>query len=191
MHSHIAGVDPAMRARNIGFALKLHQRAWALVRGISEICWTFDPLVRRNAYFNLVKLAADATEYLPNFYGPMDDAINGGDETDRLLVRWQLDSPAVSAACEGRLRSRSPGVEAVDALKAGADGGPLMGLVSGATIRIAIPADIESLRRTDPKLAAEWRLAVRDVLGGNLGDGGRIAGFDRNGWYLMDRKDMQ
>jgi predicted GNAT superfamily acetyltransferase len=54
LHSHIAGVVPGMAGRNVGFALKLHQRAWALRRGVQVIEWTFDPLVARNAYFNLV-----------------------------------------------------------------------------------------------------------------------------------------
>ena len=56
LHSHIAGV--ADTGRSVGFALKLHQRAWALLHGVSEIVWTFDPLIARNAWFNLVKLAA-------------------------------------------------------------------------------------------------------------------------------------
>ena len=101
LHSHIAGVSPAATGRSIGFALKLHQRAWALLRGVSEIAWTFDPLVSRNAYFNLVKLAARPVEYLPNFYGPMLDTINGDDDSDRLLVRWQLRDPAVVLASAG------------------------------------------------------------------------------------------
>ena len=71
LHSHIAGVAPGMAGRSVGFALKLHQRAWALQRGVEVIEWTFDPLVARNAYFNLVKLAAVPAEYLTNFYGPM------------------------------------------------------------------------------------------------------------------------
>ena len=101
MHSHVAGVSAAARGRNVGFALKLHQRAWALRRGVTAISWTFDPLIRRNAYFNVVKLGARPTEYLPNFYGQMEDGINDGDDTDRLLVRWQLDAPEVGAAAAG------------------------------------------------------------------------------------------
>lgn len=102
MHSHVAGVSGAARGRNVGFALKLHQRAWALRRGVSTISWTFDPLIRRNAYFNVAKLAARPTEYLMNFYGDMRDGINSGDDTDRLLVRWELDTPAVGAAAARR-----------------------------------------------------------------------------------------
>ncbi|MGW6458785.1 GNAT family N-acetyltransferase, partial [Streptomyces sp. NPDC055078] len=92
LHSHLAGVLPHLRRRNVGFALKLHQRAWAMARGVDEISWTYDPLVCRNAYFNTAKLGAEPAEYLPDFYGPIDDDINRDDATDRILVRWRLAS---------------------------------------------------------------------------------------------------
>ena len=71
-------------APRVGFALKVHQRAWALARGVPAIVWTFDPLVARNAWFNLAKLAALPAAYLEDFYGPMTDAINAGMASDRL-----------------------------------------------------------------------------------------------------------
>ncbi|GAA4231346.1 putative GNAT superfamily acetyltransferase [Streptosporangium album] len=95
LHSHVTG---AVAGRGIGFALKLHQRAWAPDRGLERITWTYDPLVRRNAHFNLVKLGALPEEYLPSFYGAMDDAINTGDESDRMLAVWRLSEPQVVAA---------------------------------------------------------------------------------------------
>jgi predicted GNAT superfamily acetyltransferase len=70
--------------------VKLHQRAWAADRGLAWIVWTFDPLVRRNAWFNLAVLGARVDEYLVDFYGPIEDAVNAGDETDRLLVAWAV-----------------------------------------------------------------------------------------------------
>lgn len=54
------------------------------------------PLVRRNAYFNLVKLGARATDYLPDCYGPMHDGLNRGEASDRLFVEWDLLSPPPS-----------------------------------------------------------------------------------------------
>ncbi|GAA1574058.1 hypothetical protein GCM10009789_29430 [Kribbella sancticallisti] len=188
MHSHVAGVSGAARGRNVGFALKLHQRAWALQRGVAAISWTFDPLIRRNAYFNVVKLAARPTEYLTNFYGDMRDGINAGDDTDRLLVRWQLDDPAVAAAAARQPSGVDAGLldGATVALNAGDDGLPLIGDASGRTVLVAVPADVEGLRRTDPAGAKAWRAALRDVLGGLLADGARVTGFDRNGWYVLD-----
>ena len=129
LHSHIAGVSRAALGRSVGFALKLHQRAWALRHGVATIAWTFDPLVSRNAYFNLAKLAATPAEYLPNFYGGMHDGINGGDETDRLLVRWDLESPSVRAASAGAVQARDAGTERAAGATVGlsAGGGRLAG----------------------------------------------------------------
>ena len=191
LHSHIAGVEPGLNGRHVGFALKLHQRAWALRRGVSEIAWTFDPLVSRNAYFNLSKLAAEPVEYLPNFYGPMVDLINGVDDSDRLLVRWRLRDPAVIEACAGRSKPRP----VADELAAGAtvalgvdnDGAPVSGDASGATTLVAVPRDIGALRSSDPALAGRWRVAVRETLSSLVADGCWIDGFDRAGWYVVRR----
>ena len=46
LHSHIAGVSRAATGRSIGFALKLHQRAWALGRGVSEVAGPSTPWSR-------------------------------------------------------------------------------------------------------------------------------------------------
>ncbi|MFD9907194.1 GNAT family N-acetyltransferase [Streptomyces sp. NPDC059063] len=188
LHSHIAGVAAGLRGRSVGYALKLHQRAWALQRDLAEIVWTFDPLVRRNAYFNVGKLAAAPTEYLPNFYGRMNDSVNGSDDSDRLLVTWHLTAPEVVAACAGR--PSTPGTAgAVTGLSASPLGGPVPGTLDGPTVLVAVPDDIEALRATAPARAAAWRSALRDVLGGLLADGARITGFDRAGWYIVERND--
>ena len=191
VHSHIAGVSSGATGRSIGFALKLHQRSWAMLRGISEIAWTFDPLVSRNAYFNLVKLAAQPVEYLPNFYGPMLDTINGDDDSDRLLVRWRLRDPAVVVASAGGSVASDVTAElaagALVALSAAPDGAPVPGRLDGATSLVAVPRDIAALRASDPGLAQQWRLAVREALSALVADGGRIDGFDRAGWYVVRR----
>jgi predicted GNAT superfamily acetyltransferase len=196
LHSHITGVSAAAAGRGVGFALKLHQRAWALPRGIATIAWTFDPLVSRNAYVNLVKLAATATEYLPNFYGGMHDDINGGDDSDRLLVRWNLTAGGVAAACAGTPRTRPVDVElargAVVALGRTEQDLPVTGsfdALDGQTMLVATPRDVERLRRADSGLARRWRAAVREVLGGLMAGGARVAGFDRAGWYVLTRGD--
>jgi predicted GNAT superfamily acetyltransferase len=191
LHSHLAGVAATAAGRGVGFALKLHQRAWAMLRGASAIAWTFDPLVSRNAYVNLVKLAATPTEYLPNFYGGMHDAINGSDDSDRLLVRWDLDAPGVAAACAGRLSPCDASLQrargAVVGLARSARGRPVAGPLDGETVLVAVPPDIEILRSADPPGAKQWRLAVRHALATLMADGARVTGFDRSGWYVVSR----
>jgi predicted GNAT superfamily acetyltransferase len=165
MHSHILGVLAGAEARGLGFALKQHQRVWCLERGVGAVEWTFDPLVRRNAYFNLTKLGAEAARYLVDFYGPMSDGINAGDESDRILIRWELASDNSRAAAAGHPVEPRPGPNA---------------------LRIAVPDDIVAIRRHDPELARRWRLRVRDALGGAMSRGYRVTGFTRDFGYVLE-----
>jgi predicted GNAT superfamily acetyltransferase len=193
MHSQITGVLDAAAGRHVGFALKLDQRAWAVERGITSITWTFDPLVRRNAFFNLNKLHATADEYVADFYGDMTDAINVGQGTDRLLASWDLQTPDAFERANGKpaeadiTRWLSSGAERVlDAI----DGHPVhaLGVPSSATLLVGVPADIESLRAKDPALATEWRHAVRDVLGQLMDHDWKVTAFTRDGHYVLSRK---
>ncbi|MFE3203538.1 GNAT family N-acetyltransferase [Embleya sp. NPDC055664] len=193
LHSHIAGVDVRSRGREVGHALKVHQRAWCLDRGITRISWTFDPLVGRNAFFNLAKLGAVPAEYLVDFYGRLTDAFNAGDHTDRLLVRWDLTAPGVALACEGIPQpvddAAAPGEEGVAvALDVGADGRPVLGRTDADVVIVRVPRDIDALRRTDTDAVLSWRLAVREVLGGLMGEGRVVRGFGRLGGYVVDRR---
>lgn len=188
LHSHIAGVSARMRGRSVGFALKVHQRAWALDEGLDEISWTFDPLISRNAHFNLVKLAASPTSYHRNFYGHMADALNGADDTDRMLVTWYVRDPRVVAACHGDpVAVADASAAAEPLLSVGDDLGPLRHHTDARLVRVALPRDIESLRLAEPERATAWRLALRETLGSSLESGGRVLSFDRSGAYTIDR----
>ncbi|WP_422758540.1 GNAT family N-acetyltransferase [Paenarthrobacter sp. C1] len=190
LHSHIAGVDGQMRGRNVGFAIKAHQRAWALGEGIHEISWTFDPLISRNAHFNLVKLGARANTYHHNYYGQMNDVLNGGDDTDRLLVTWDLLSARVAAACYGKPATPEPGEHSADdartLLEPSAHDEPTVRKTDAALVLVRLPNDIEELRRSRPETASRWRAALRHSLGALMGDGGRVLGFDSSRRYVID-----
>lgn len=180
LHSHIAGVRSTHVGRGVGVALKLHQRAWAIGHGITTITWTYDPLVARNAYFNLHRLGARAIDYVPDFYGDMSDGLNDGHGSDRMVTRWDLAvwPPEHSAAPVGPPalelgRAREPVRIAVPA--------------DAATCRVAVPDDIGALRLRDVDLAVEWRRTTRDVLTDLIGSGWSISGFARAGFYCLER----
>ena len=203
LHSHITGVLPGS-GRGIGGAIKWHQRAWALDRALYRVTWTYDPLIVRNAFFNVTRLAARPVRYLVDFYGPMDDGPNRGQPTDRVDVEWDLLAEnvvrAASAVLDPVAMSDGPDVDAlraagaVVALSVGPDGepavgGPAVGGVAAGRVLVGLPADIEAVRRSDQALALRWRLALRDVLGSLLTDDGwRVTGFAKSGWYVLDRE---
>jgi predicted GNAT superfamily acetyltransferase len=193
MHSHILGVLPGRDSRGLGFELKQHQRSWCLERGVKVMEWTTDPLVRRNAYFNLTKLGARAPEYLINVYGEMRDGINAGEESDRLLIRWHLDSPEAKAAAAGEAKEpdvdalRAKGAEVV--LSVGQSGAPSSPPLStergkGISLLVQVPPDIVALRRDEPEVARAWRLAMREVMTA----GYEITGATRHGWYVLEHR---
>ncbi len=156
MHSHITGVLAEYRGRGLGRVLKQHQREWALAREVGHITWTFDPLVARNAHFNLRVLGTRVTEYIINQYGPMHDGVNRGDESDRVMVSWALAAPPAPTPPDDRV-----------------------------VATVEVPHDIESMRRDAPVDAAAWRYRVRDEFLRLLGSGLVVGGFDDDRGYLF------
>ena len=189
LHSHITGVLPACQGLGVGYRLKQHQRSWALARGLDRVTWTFDPLVARNGYFNVVKLGAELTNYYVDFYGPMDDGVNTGDETDRCLVTWRLGSPRAAAAATGSFTTADIGAArsrgAVEVLRRDDAGRPQVRLDPSGLRLVQVPTDVVDLRHRDPALAMSWRLALREVLVAASADGLEVVGVDRDGWYLV------
>jgi len=190
MHSHILGVLPGSEQKGLGFELKQHQRRWCLDRGVRVMEWTTDPLVRRNVYFNLTKLGAEAPEYLVNFYGEMRDGINAGEESDRLLIRWRLDSQRAEAAAGGALHE--PDAETLERWNAdailvdGPRGEPVVTAARSRVLLCRVPDDIVALRRQDPALARAWRLALREAITRAIDRGYAITGATRSGWYVLE-----
>jgi len=204
LHSHITGVLPGAQLRGVGLALKLRQRAWALDSGIGSVTWTFDPLIARNAHFNLTKLGADAGEYLVDFYGPLHDDANGDDATDRLLAVWRLASPRVERALAGLTPASSIeallGEDVPVVLDIGAGGDPVLGGLAGWAGTTAsgpdralarIPDDILAVRSRDRRQSDAWRGALREVMTTLFATGLRPVDAIAPGWYVFGTRESE
>ncbi len=190
LHSHMAAVKEKYRNRNIGSALKWHQRAWALENGYETITWTFDPLVRRNARLNLVKLGVQVFEYFSDFYGDLPDALNAGDPTDRVIAKWSLLSNRVIEAARN-LNLEIP-LDGIPVALANVFEEPVRHDVPANAEKVAIylPKDIIELRSTDSDSASDWRLALRAELESRLNSGWHIAGLAKQGAYVVSKEAM-
>lgn len=174
LHSHVTGVRPGHEHLGIGRALKRHQRAWAADAGLAAITWTFDTLVRRNAWFNLAVLGARIVDYVDRYYGTASDALNRGDETDRAVVRWDV-------------RVDAPNVTAVAPAIVDAHGTAHAIPVDATLVTMATPDDAVALRRDDPAAAQRWRRATRTAMHAALDAGFAVVGVDRAGTYTLER----
>lgn len=187
LRSYIVGVEEEVRHRAVGYALKLAQRAWALERGIASMLWTADPLVRRNAHFNLMKLGARVDRYENDFY----QRIGSSEPADRILLRWSLEEPL---PLDGATAPRDLHAETLAALGAtvvldaderGRPGDPVAAAADAPAL-IFVPRDIGALRRESPELARSWRTALRRALAEQLDAGRTIGAITRDGYYVAE-----
>jgi predicted GNAT superfamily acetyltransferase len=122
----------------------------------------------------------------------MTDGINAGEESDRLLIRWELDSADADAAAANRAlepdvdKLREWGCAAI--LSVGKTGEPVIEPASARVLLCQVPDDIVAIRRSDQAMAHEWRKALRGALGGSLGLGYAIKGATRSGWYVLEKQ---
>ena len=160
LHSHMTAVLPEYRDKGVGYALKIDQWNWAKINNYSHLSWTFDPLVRRNAKLNIAKLGVDISAYHPNFYGDMPDALNAGDESDRLMVSWRTDKDAPRA--RELITNPEPG-----------------------DVLIEIPEDIVAIRSKNQSESMKWRRQVREQFLAAFEKNGKVIGFSANNEYVV------
>ena len=160
LHSHMTAVLDDYRDQGIGYALKIDQWHWAKKNNYKEITWTFDPLVARNAKLNLIKLGVDISAYYPNFYGDMPDALNAGDESDRVMASWKVagDQPIAKSIITNPDES--------DTL-------------------VKIPEDIVGIRNKDISENLKWRHKVREEFMKAFEKDGKVVGFSANNEYVV------
>ena len=201
IHSHMLAVLDPYRHLDLGSRLKQAQRERAMAMGIHEMTWTFDPLQSRNAHFNFAKLGVVSDTYKVDFYGPETSSILHRNGTDRLWVRWALNSRRV----RDRLAGKNARTETLDALRLLAplirfngDGRPvradLADSLSRQRVSIEIPGEILEVERADMGLAREWREATRWAFREAVKAGFFVAEFCRSirgqqgpGAYLLQR----
>ena len=165
------------------------------------VTWTYDPLLRTNAIFNIHRLGAVCNLYRPEFYGMMRDELNAGTPSDRCRWIWWLDSGRVQERTGGGSTRLGPAREDRDSgafreTRASDSGLLVWPTVRGAggfsvpdegdipyvgrAVAVPLPVDIAAIRRADPGSALAWRLFMRRVL---------EAAF-AHGYWLVDCVDL-
>ncbi len=177
-YSHNLGVLEGWRNRGIGFALKARLREELLGAGYTNVRWTYEPLDSKNAYAYIGKLGGVASTYHREYYGEMDDDINRGLPSDRLVIDWLIDTDRVAARLDGS--STTPSLEDLEPagilsrIEADAHGNPVpenTGVTAGKAVAAGlphvafeIPTHFHVLKDHAPEAVLQWRLHVRTLL---------------------------
>jgi predicted GNAT superfamily acetyltransferase len=161
-YSHMMAVAKDYQNKGVGVRLKWAQRERAMKEGRKLIKWTWDPMMARNAHFNLNRLGATVETYAANFYGTdynTDASLTEkvGLPSDRLIATWDLGSERVSALARG---VASP----VDAKPVAS---------------IAIPAEWTALVKQDRARARDEQARVREEFINSFEQRLICAGFER------------
>jgi predicted GNAT superfamily acetyltransferase len=173
-YSHVMAVAKDYQNKGVGARLKWAQRERAMGEGRKLIKWTWDPMMARNAHFNLNRLGAIVETYADNYYGMgynLDQAI--GLPSDRLSAMWLLDSERVRALATGS-------TVAIDKEPA-------------ATV--AIPSEWTTLVKQDPQRARDEQARVKAEFHKAFDQQLICAGFERgtelSSYLFFDREQFE
>lgn len=187
--SDMLAVREEARGHHIGDQLKHFQREKVRALGVEVMFWTFDPLVARNAHFNINRLGARPVEYVVDMYGSnTGSALHGKLPTDRVVLGWEIDSSHVPWLGMDAPREGDGDTPMINPLRNG--GSPAVELADQAPlVRVQIPHDATALDETS---ALDWRFAVRGAFQHYLGQGYQVNRFVRCGskalpYYVFSR----
>jgi predicted GNAT superfamily acetyltransferase len=173
--SDMLAVRPELHNLGLGRRLKEYQRDVCRAIGVRRIYWTFDPLVARNAHFNLNRLGAYAAEYHENMYGENTSSVlHRGVGTDRFVVAWPITEAAPSYLLGERSAEVGAGTPVLTDQKEGAYS------LSDRVVRVEVPSDIAAVQERDVAEATAWRLRTRTAFQAAEKAGYRVAGFYRD-----------
>jgi predicted GNAT superfamily acetyltransferase len=187
--SHMLGVRESARNLGVGRKLKEHQRAELARMNVARIFWTFDPLMAKNAYFNLNRLGAEVVGYVPNMYGITHSPLHLGLPTDRLVVCVTTAAPLAPARAiplNENPRVMTPFPQPGDRVFSANGERPDIVLVE-------MPASIRDDMAAAPAVASAWRMSLRENFQWALSNGYLAKGVHRTlsdgrSFYVMERE---
>ena len=189
--SHVLGVRPGLRNEGIGRRLKEYQRQELARRHIGEMYWTYDPLIAKNAHFNLNVLGVRVVRYAPDMYGETGSPLHHGLATDRLVVVYDTARPPRDASWTLDAEEAQAPVLTLDPRPG--DTVPSPGGSLAPRLRIEIPSDFAQLLTDTPADARRWHLATREHFQWALDRDYEVTGFRRDpvtarSFYMLDQR---
>ena len=193
--SDMLAVHHDARNKGLGRRLKHFQRELLRPLGVERMFWTYDPLVAKNAFLNIVRLGARPTEYVIDMYGSdTHSALHSGLGTDRFIVAWDLTKDGgANTEPDAELDFAVREAPIANALPFG-DGrsGAAAELPDADIVRVEVPGDIDKVIARDISVAAVLRESTRRIFTHYMDRHYRVSGFshltpDDRYFYILSR----
>jgi predicted GNAT superfamily acetyltransferase len=187
--SHMLGVRSTRQNAGVGRALKEYQRQELERRQIGEMFWTYDPLIAKNAHFNLDVLGARVVRYELDMYGDTRSPLHHGLPTDRLVVA--LDTSRAPREVSSVADDRYALAPVLTAYPQSGDPVHAPGDTSAPRLRLEIPTDFAKLLSDSPAIAKHWHASIRGHFQWALANGYTVSGLLRDpatgrSFYTLD-----
>lgn len=162
LYSQATFIDPDYQGLGVGRLLKQEQARIAASAGLASMRWAFDPILSRNAHFNLDVLGARGVRFAPRYY---DEAFS-----DRLIVDWDLAAFRGEQAVPADQGEIAPPTAPVTSTRPQLPASPRTftpddwgrAFADGAIIRVPIPA-ANPETTLDPVLVEALRFTVAET----------------------------
>jgi len=189
LYSQLAAALTEWQSQGVGLALKAAQREGALAQSYGLMRWSYDPLLARNAYFNLAKLGGVARLYTPNMYGTGRGELFGQLDTDRLTIDWELASTRVIERLELAKSGEKPYLPLAEyntppdlvEVRWLAQNIPAVFNIfleqTAPTLKLEIPYQYKQVQEFDFGVAEEWRSQTRAIFSYYLAAGYQVSDF--------------
>ena len=194
--SDMLAVHHDARNKGLGRRLKLYQRELLRPLGVERMFWTYDPLVAKNAFLNIVRLGARPTEYVVDMYGSdTHSALHSGLGTDRFIVAWDLTKDGganTRSEVDVESDARDAPIANAPTSARGHGAGAMAELPDVDVVRVEVPADIDAVLARDVSLAATLRESTRRIFTHYMDRHYRVSGFshlmpDNRYFYILSR----
>ena len=177
--SDMLAVREEARGHHIGDRLKHFQREKVQAIGVDLMLWTSDPLVARNAHFNINRLGAFPVEYIENVYGAnTGSTLHGSLPTDRTVIHWRCSKVHTPIPGSDRPLPGDVTIPLANPLDA-ASHPSFVDPGDAASVRVQVPFELGEIQRADGDVAMCWRLSAREAFISLLERGLRVRRFVR------------
>lgn len=189
----IMGILPEYEGKYIGDKLNNKILEFCQRKGITKICWTFEPLEKNLAQFYIEKYGAIVVKYKEDYYY-VEDEINKGLPIDRFIA----DCNPLSSRVTERIQKKARKELSMADIKKNYQIATSSYAPEKGPVLVEIPSNFQKLKKENPENALAYRLNTRKLFNEYINSKGyyisdfysAIENGQKRYFYLLEKKSF-